>query len=146
MQEQFIPYEQALELKELGFNEKCFKSYRQQIKHEWYDMRSSENIIFNEDEKIILSDGKIDSHEKCLCNAPLWQQAFDWFRKHKYSGEVYYFESVDFGKWHFDIEPLTLDEERYTISGKEGFKTYEEARLECLKKLIEIIKNEQNKD
>lgn len=88
MNEQFIPYELALELKELGFDEKCFKSYRQQIKHEWYDIRSSENITFNKDEKIILSNGKIYSDEKYLCDAPLWQQAFDWLF-HKYSLNLY---------------------------------------------------------
>ena len=133
MNEQFIPYEQALELKKLGFNEKCFKSYRQQIKHEWYDLRSSENIIFNEDEKIILSNGKIYSDEKYLCDAPLWQQAFDWFReKH---GLCYFINHSGRG-YCSGWEDLGNNEH-----GFGNYSTYEEARIECLKKLIELCKN-----
>ena len=126
MKEQFIPYEQALELKELGFDEKCFKSYRQQIKYEWYDLRSSENITFNENEKIILSNGKIDSYEKYLCDAPLWQQAFDWL----------------WNKTGRYIIPIPNDDKEWLCMGNK-FKTYEEARLECLKKLIKIVELEK---
>ena len=72
----------------------------------------------------------------------LWQQVFDFFReKYEYSGEVYYYSDTDFNKWHFDVEPLTLAGDRFTTPMKSAYETYEEARLECLKKLIEIIKN-----
>ena len=144
MEKQFIPYELALELKELGFDEKCFKSYRQQIKHEWYDIRSSENITFNKDEKIILSNGKIYSDEKYLCDAPLWQQAFDWFRKEKgfdsWVVPIHYIENgKSFKKYTYIIEPVIFDE-TFSIDGTES-ENYEEARIECLKKLIELRKN-----
>ena len=144
MEKQFIPYEQALELKELGFDEKCFKSYRQQIKYEWYDLRSSKNIIFNKDEKIILSNGKIDSHEKYLCDAPLWQQAFDWFRDTMLFDSwvtPYWFIDGEFKqkRYTFSIEPSNNFDEYFDCKA-EDYDAYEEARLECLKKLINIIK------
>ena len=141
MEKQFVPYVLALELKELGFNEKCFKSYRQQIKYEWYDLRSSKNITFNENEKIILSNGKIDSYEKYLCDAPLWQQAFDWFREnHKLNSFIY--TPIDKINYCFEIKNiLEFINDGDLSEMQSGIKyTYEEARLECLKKLINIIK------
>ena len=130
MKEQFIPYELAIELRNLGFDDYVFAFY-------WTDTK----------QLILDSPDYLGKHNGVHLQAPLWQQSFDYFRiKYKYSGEVYYFESADFGKWHFDIEPLTSDGERYTISEIEGFKTYEEARQVCLEKLIETVKNEQNKD
>ena len=62
-------------------------------------------------------------------------------KKHNYSGEVYYYESSDFGKWHFDIEPLKLDGERYSTPVKEGFNTHQEAQEKLIEKLIEIVEN-----
>ena len=142
MEKQFIPYEQALELKELGFDEKCFKSYRQQIKYEWYDLRSSKNIIFNKDEKIILSNGKIDSYEKYLCDAPLWQQVFDWFRYVMLLDNFiipYWFIDGEYKvkKYTYSIEPSNRFDE-YFDCDSDQYDTYEEARLECLKRLIEL--------
>ena len=126
MEKQFIPYELALELKELGFDEKCFKSYRQQIKYEWYDLRSSENITFNENEKIILSNGKIDSYEKYLCDAPLWQQGIN-FLLNKLNG-------------HYCIT-FYKDETGYITDNRVDYLEYDfENFTECLKKLINIIK------
>lgn len=55
MQEQFVTHEIALMLKELGFNEPCFKDFG-------YD--------YNEDGVPFLS-----------CNLPLWQQAIDFVFK-----------------------------------------------------------------
>ena len=64
---------------------------------------------------------------------------FDWFReKHNISGEIYIFKRF----WNFDIEDFKNDIQLFTTN-EIVFKTYEEARLECLKKLIEIAK-EQN--
>ena len=124
MEKEFVSYSIALKLKELGFNEECFRGYG--------------------------SDGEIADYacsfknynDSLFINAPLYQQVFGWFReKHNYSGEVYYYESSDFGKWHFDIEPLKLDGERYTTPVKEGFNTHQEAQEKLIEKLIEIVEN-----
>ena len=126
MKEQFVPYELALKLKELGFNEECFGYYDNWLNY------GKEKTIF----RLGLCKGDIK-----VVPTPLWQQAFDWFReRYNHSGEVYFYSSADFGKWHFDIEPLKLDGERYTTPIKEGFETYNLARQACLEKLIEIFK------
>ena len=112
MEKEFIPYEQALELKELGFDKPCFRFY---------------NIEGKLVPEIIISKNQIDklNLDKC-CISPLYQQAFRFFRE-KYFLHVPIM--VKEGVWYFD-----------KFSTK-GYKTYEEAELECLKKLIEIVKN-----
>jgi hypothetical protein len=115
MENEFIPYEQALDLKELRFDESCLASYVKETKE--FTTRSFAD--FYKDQQVL---------------APLYQQAFRWFReKHDLFGQV-------------NIHTYFI----YDISN-DGFKmikqydkltnTYEEAELECLIKLIEIVKN-----
>lgn len=63
--------------------------------------------------------------------------AFDWFREKgfRFNIQSHRYTSVEF----FMVE-LYDGKRRTELFGKS--LTYEEARLECLKKLIEIIKNE----
>ena len=140
MKEQFIPYEQALELKKLGFDEKCMASFKDG-EFGWYFYTNS--ILTKE------------LYKGCHCaTAPLWQQAFDWFReKHNLSIQPFAVwdledEEIDFikNKPSFYITDDFIYNENKSIENSDRFKTYEEARLECLKKLIEIIENEQNKN
>ena len=135
---EFILYEQALALKELGFDETCIGFY---------------NI-----KGISVSDYKvtklqIDSLglEKC-CLAPLHQQAFRWFRE-KYGLQSYINPELSFSynnpKYTVIFIKTTKNFTSYkddTIWIKESverkrFSSYEEAELECLKKLIEIVKD-----
>jgi len=69
MNKEFIPYEQALELKELGFNEPCFSMFmKDELKLKCY----CHNSEFTE------------PHQLIFTSAPLYQQVFRWFReKHK---------------------------------------------------------------
>jgi hypothetical protein len=111
MNKEFIPYEQALELKELGFNDVCLGYHN----IDPYLPKPTFNLV------------KPFDHEWCL-PAPLYQQAFRWFReKHGLDNAVL--------KDRFVIE--TEDMLPYWFY---GFKTYEEAELTCLIKLIEIVK------
>jgi hypothetical protein len=126
----FLPYELALELKHLGFDEPCFGFYGgPKTKHAgliWYEMpnRGQETIPVGD----VL--------------APLYQQAFRWFReKH---GLVHRIDR-DGGWWICVILNLNLyDEadqgviERFIVCYP---NTYEEAELACLIQLIEIVKN-----
>jgi hypothetical protein len=123
--EDFIPYEEALPLKELGFDEPCFgKFYHNhlEIGGSWL------NSEFNKDKK----DGHI------FTSAPLYQQAFRWFRE-KYN---LYFDHTKLTTdiWDFEITNMKLDK----IVGCVYGKTYEEAELACLRKLIEIVKDVNN--
>ena len=121
MEKQFIPYEQALELKGLGF------------KNNW-NFKEYDTMGY------LQHTGLLDSHKLEAIDAPLWQQAFDWFREKYYlSGEIYFYN----GKWHFDIEENINSSSggAFTTSKEQAGDTYQEARLECLKKLIELCKN-----
>ena len=60
MEKQFVTYEIALKLKELGFDEECCAIYR---KDRLYP---------------ILGFEKINSTKQSVITAPLWQQVFDW--------------------------------------------------------------------
>lgn len=111
MEKEFINYEQALALKELGFDEPCFTIYN-----------TEQDLLYIKPRKLF---GDIKT--------PLYQQAFRWFRE-KY--ELYPVVASYFGGAVFGIEDK---DKNYHNNLK--FKTHEEAELECLKKLIEIIKN-----
>ena len=112
MEKEFIPYEQALVLKELGFDEKCLS----------YPMSNTD------------ASGRTWTS---VLVAPLYQQAFRWFReKHDMCSFIQIFEGRV-----YDYE-ITSDIFKEITDFKDGyFDTYEEAELECLKKLIEIVKN-----
>ena len=130
MEKEFIPYEQALALKELGFDEPCFMQWTYAPKlifciGNWGNTKFKTN-----------KESYSDSAGDCI-SAPLYQQAFRWFR-----------EKYNFKSW---VEEHTADTFIYEIRPhilthyKEGevyvYTIYEEAELACLIKLIEIVKN-----
>ena len=114
MKKEFIPYEQALELKELGFDEDVF---------EWFNTETKDFCDVMKEVK-----------------SPLYQQAFRWFRE-KYGivaeiGINYYTSERKYGyKLYF------LNEKSHSASYPYHHLNFEEAELACLKKLIEIVKN-----
>ncbi len=127
LENQFIPYKVALELKKLGFREKVLATY------------------FSEGAwQIDCTEGRLNfesNHEgDYTILAPLYQQVFDWFRKeHDFDlcWKPMSFVGVTF---YYDIEihhPKYVWDKPPKVTGK----TYEEVRLACLEKLIEIVKN-----
>lgn len=120
MEKEFIPYEQSLALRELKFNEICLANYSYRVPELRWKLQLS--ISNNETIGIIAS--------------PLYQQAFKWFRnKHNLQAEVI---------WRGDMDCFCYKTGRFKQGShdfsKEDYETYEEAELECLKKLIEICK------
>jgi hypothetical protein len=118
MNKEFVPYEQALELKELDYDKPCFGWYHDNILEFDFKIRANEIIKHHE----------LLGRFKGCCLAPLYSQAFRWFRE----------------KYGLNYVIVKAESWFYTINGcntQEGFNTYEEAELECLKKLIEIVKN-----
>ena len=135
---EFVPYEVALELKELGFDEECLAWFAEtkgiQIAPETYKKWTSKPCNNSNIVKVFNVD--------CI-TAPTFSQAFRWFReKYKYDITIpptgdsngntigYYYEII-FQGWDDGIE-------------SESYDTYEEAELECLIKLIEVVKSKQN--
>jgi hypothetical protein len=125
---EFVPYEQALELKELGFNKPCIGVYAP-------NYYNNDKIELSYDDGVI--NGLIGVQDGTYTLAPTYSQAFKWFRnKHNL---------------HSCVAPTYKDENHleiiywYWIQGVEekeelSFNTPEEAELACLKKLIEIVK------
>jgi hypothetical protein len=119
MNREFIPYELALELKQLGFKERCFGHY-------WENLFYFKTTFHH-------PSTMPNSPESCL--APTYSQAFRWFRD-KYDLYCY-------------VEPYKDNQFDYVVVsdlfGQEDcdgelLNTYEEAELACLRKLIEIAK------
>ena len=132
MNREFINYEQALELKELGFDEPCFG---------YYDIKDNNLRLFfdNLQDASCNSDLKYDDFKHCT--APLYQQAFRWFRKkHNLDSSVrdLYKSTIKVG-YYFDIDEYKGV--KFQMDFDAWYNTYEEAELDCLKKLIEIAKN-----
>ena len=126
---EFTPYEQALALKELGFEETCFAFYN----------NAEANPYIKQDLNDELKEIYTGDFE-----APLYQQAFRWF-KEKYglmscitpcSDGEYIFTLYDLNKC--DLEVFVEDIE--IMESEDSYEFFEEAELECLKKLIEIVK------
>jgi hypothetical protein len=119
MKQEFVPYELAVKLKQLGFNEECIA---------YYDLRN--------DLEFYGGDNLKDTH--CVqLNTPLFQQAFRWFRE---KGFFVSFSTHDYNIHDFYIKWSIPD--RSTLSESilsDAYDTYEEVELACLNKLIEIV-------
>jgi hypothetical protein len=120
----FVEYEEALALKELGFDEPCL------AKH---DLKF---ILL----RVERCESQKNASELDYILAPLYRQAFRWFRnKYKLSGEP---QSYQF-YFSYNIIYDTLGYNTCKAIENE-FKTFEEAEKACLKKLIEIVKQQSN--
>jgi hypothetical protein len=133
MKNEFIPYEQALALKELGFDEPCFMTY----------------LNGKLDKEIFLFNHSIRSHStQEFISAPLYQQAFHFFREkyglmhiinpYDFTAEINYLNKRVVNDVYGDFIPHDhlVDDEGEEIK----HLSYEEAELACLKKLINICK------
>ena len=115
MESLFCPYKQSLALKELGFEEPCMRGWDKNGK-----------IWYHPDSDIVLDN-------------PTFSQAFRFFRE-KYGLHYIICKNIQmdgYGYREVILSPY-MEENENTI-----FKTYEEAELACIRKLIEIAK-EQN--
>jgi hypothetical protein len=119
MNKEFVPHKQSLSLKELGFDEST------------YFWRQHGNGISGDVE------GKRDYYNRkgdAYTALPLYQQAFRFFRE-KY-GLIGWVEGKQMYKYCIESNIPTDGQ-----LNEFPFKTYEEAELACLDKLIEIVKS-----
>lgn len=126
MEKEFLPYEQALALKELGFNKECLG---------WY--HPTGYIVYS-----------ITRDKDSIVNSPTLSQAFRFFREDYNIVHTVYSNASGY------IWELHYNQERggthICDSGESGdcemsgmFTTYEKAELECIKKLIEICQKKK---
>jgi hypothetical protein len=134
MNKEFVTYEIASELKELGFNEPCFGYYYTLNGKDWKFIEKTEYHRL---------DDEMNIGSKFTLLAPLYQQVFRWFEE-KYSyfvdvktettpneilGFDYYIKSWKFGPRYFNF-----------------FKEKGEGNIEVIKKMIEMVKKEKQKE
>jgi len=118
---EFVPYELASKLKQIGFDEECFSYYHNRHEPSWVKTLHRGDTAKNSVQNLYQSD----------CAAPLFQQAFRWFRKKEFLIDV---TSLNRNEYEFYIQwsfAYSFLSDIYT--------TYEEAELACLDKLIEIV-------
>jgi hypothetical protein len=115
MNKEFVPYEESLELKELGFDEPCFTWH-------WDDIGLYNGLEYGNHNK-----------REHVVSAPTYSQAFRWFRdNHGFYNQIhkgYGWEGIIRNSVNGDIE------------WNDGtYNSPEEAELACLRKLIELVK------
>jgi hypothetical protein len=126
---EFVPYEEAFALKELGFNEPCLGYYL------------CRNSAFGIDDLEITTE-RIDliRYDYASCAVPTYAQAFRWFREnHNLRCQINYIGGLINKTTWWDISVIG----HYNTDPKEWemkYQPYEEAELACLRKLIEIVK------
>jgi hypothetical protein len=127
MENQFVPYEFAVKLKELGFDEECLAVY----KRDGSELATLDYIDY---------ENLKGCSNSCLVgywynvSAPLWQQAFDWFRE-KHERHIETMKDKGGRYYIFDGDNYIREKGRIMF-----FNTYEQARYACLEKLIELSK------
>jgi hypothetical protein len=129
MQNEFLPYDRALKLKQLGFDEPCISHYTAYGK---FSNDYSAPKKYN-------SEFELGSY----ISAPLFQQAFRWFRD-----EHELFSSCDISNFADKTYGyvITSPIPKHYLHNVHSLKGIEEAELACLDKLIEIVelKNKDN--
>jgi hypothetical protein len=130
MKNEFVIYEQALALKELGFDEPCLA---------FYSPKEELHPVFQEPSKgPYFNNGSFIE----TLRAPLYQQAFRWFReKYGLYTDIFVDDDKTFGFMITYFIGKDYFDERVDRPIQRNYSTYEEVEQVCLDKLIEICKN-----
>lgn len=159
MEEEFVPYTEALAMKKLGFNEECIAKYA--------PYNASDPVLLYPETQNFFKGPTFNTQSnsnypkgKLKVAAPLWQQAFRWFReKYDIHGEIsVYYNPSKLDKVFYECNISSKDNSydgvlRGAISriqedwGKDPnkymlFNTYEEAQFACLQQLITICQQQ----
>jgi hypothetical protein len=128
MEIEFVPYEQALALKELGFDEPCAACYYKKFDNEigYHKVYRDFNFV------------------QLTVSAPTYSQAFRWFRE-KYNVYAiilpsYADDKVVKNRFFYEIADCNKLKQELDYHS-----AYEEAELACLTKLIEIVEQKNEK-
>ena len=131
IEEEFVPYDIAMSLKELGFDEPCIGLYRYQGgEHEFAHVSKSGKMTFLR-----------NSDESMRIVSPLYQQVFKWFRKnHDLFSSI--LVTGDCGYCYY----IHTDSMRDKVATSKGFDPdgindpYDKCRDACIRELINIVK------
>ena len=124
MKEQFVTYEIAVKLRELGFNEECLGFYKTTL---------GDNVPELHIIKCNYNSGKyITIPEDFHTDAPLWQQVIDWLRE-EHNINLYLPKSV-YGGYVYVVDSKYSD----TI-----YNDYYDAREQAILKALELCQKEK---
>ena len=131
MKEQFVTYEIALKLKELGFDEECFGRYEgaDYYLEKWNEVKLEPTHTTSQ-----------NTFSWQLASAPLWQQVIDWIRE-KYGIHI----ELDFGLgWGYGFIPVGTELTYNWNHFEDDHKwSYYEAREQAILKVIELCQKEK---
>jgi hypothetical protein len=140
MEKEFVPYELAFKMKQLGFDEPCFGRYYYKESYPMLNPNSGET-------ELVFEFGQYIKQTEITILAPLYQQAFRWFRENynlfceinvdktmepKFAFTIKEYESAQF------LEGFGED-----VLSEYLYYKHEEAEVACLEKLIEIVEQKE---
>jgi hypothetical protein len=134
MENEFIPHNLAVKLKDLGFNLPCYVYIYTGDTGNNYDHYIG---VKPSDSK----DWNGESDDLCV-SRPTFSQTFRWFRE-KYGLSGWVDESFGGGLRRGVISIKSEIGSKYYPTTTKLFYTYEEAELNCLEKLIEIVEKQK---
>jgi hypothetical protein len=129
MHREFVPCEQAAQLKELGFDELCFSYYK--------NNQSSEVLEAVKNSEMRNVNNEVDDY----ISAPTFSQALKFFRENCGLYAQTPSTCVDDVERAYYISPIYDELDNIAFESEDLFNTYEEAELSTLKSLIELVKN-----
>ena len=140
MEKEFVPYELAVKLKALEFDEPCFK------------VGNSNGVIFWRFMDVVGMEGvgidnllEVEFDDRWV-GIPTYSQAFRWFREKKIFHSINTYHSVnEYKPFGVSIDYLhdSGNWDYIDLRGEIDFETYEASELACLEKLIKIVENEK---
>lgn len=123
----FVPYELALKLKEKGFDYTCMARWDKIITT---NPSTSEG---NRKLELYVRGDYYDPISWTICNAPLFQQVTDWFRE-KYQCNIIITQSKHNGCWTYNLEGLDDEKSYYDL-----YKSYKTALTIAIEEALKLI-------
>lgn len=128
MNKYFVTFEQALSLKELGFDEPCLA---------WFG--SMLVLALEKTAKNRSGNSNINKKWNGCANIPLYSQAFEWFRNnHLLEATINRSWSMH-SSYHYVIIN-NMDYDNLIQQESTSNRTYQQAESACLDELIKIVK------
>jgi len=130
MTKEFLSYELAVKLKQLGFKERCLTYY--------------ENGIAMINSVLTVDGWDYNTSFLTYVSRPTFSQAFRWFREEH--GVSVYISPLEDGSafYHMVYTNINVPYSNRICSLPSKWNTYEEAELDCLDKLIEIVEGRES--